>query len=121
MIMDLLIHFPIGAIKRNINNWVKNKDTILDKFLGTDKWRDKIKEVVHVDNTARPHIVDEQSNPKFYSLLKSFHKKTNLPVLINTSLNRRGEPMICSPEDAIRMFYGSGLEYLALGNYLIRK
>lgn len=90
-------------------------------FTVNEKWRDKIKEVVHVDNTARPQIVDEKSNPKFYSLLKSFHKKTGLPVLINTSLNRRGEPMICSPEDAIRMFYGSGLEYLALGNYLIRK
>lgn len=43
--MDLLIHFPIGAIKRNINNWVKNQDTILDRFLGTDKWRDRIKDV----------------------------------------------------------------------------
>ncbi|MDD5681685.1 MAG: carbamoyltransferase C-terminal domain-containing protein, partial [Candidatus Omnitrophica bacterium] len=69
-------------------------------FTVNEKWRDKIKEVVHVDNTARPQIVDEESNPKFYKLLKSFHKKTGLPVLINTSLNRRGEPMICSPEDA---------------------
>ena len=84
-------------------------------------WRDKIKEVVHVDNTARPHVVDERSNPKFYNLLKSFHKKTGLPVLINTSLNRRGEPMISSPDDALNMFYGSGLEYMTLGNYLIKK
>ncbi|MBU4376403.1 MAG: carbamoyltransferase, partial [Candidatus Omnitrophica bacterium] len=61
------------------------------------------------------------SNPKFYTLLKSFHEKTGLPVLINTSLNRRGEPMICSPDDALNMFYGSGLEYLIMGNYLIKK
>ncbi|MBU4487668.1 MAG: hypothetical protein KKI13_01180, partial [Candidatus Omnitrophica bacterium] len=50
-----------------------------------------------------------------------FHEKTGLPVLINTSLNRRGEPMICSPDDALNMFYGSGLEYLIMGNYLIKK
>ncbi len=90
-------------------------------FTVNEEWRDKIKEVVHVDNTARPQIVDEESNPKFYSLLKSFHKKTDLPVLINTSLNRRGEPMICSPDDALVMFYESGLEYLILGNCLIKK
>jgi carbamoyltransferase len=90
-------------------------------FEVSPKWRDRIKEVVHVDNTARPQVVDEELNPKFYNLLKSFHKKTGLPVLINTSLNRRGEPMICSPDDAINMFYGSGLEYMALGDYLIKK
>ncbi|MDD5681027.1 MAG: carbamoyltransferase C-terminal domain-containing protein, partial [Candidatus Omnitrophica bacterium] len=63
----------------------------------------------------------EESNPKFYKLLKSFHKKTGLPVLINTSLNRRGEPMICSPEDALIMFYESGLRYILLGDFIIDK
>lgn len=90
-------------------------------FTVNEKWRDKIREVVHVDNTARPQIVDEKSNPKFCSLLKSFHKKTGLPVLINTSLNRRGEPVVCSPDDALNMFYGSGLEYLVMGNLLVKK
>ena len=84
-------------------------------------WQDKIKEAVHVDGTARPQVVDKEANPKFYKLLQEFHKLTGIPVLINTSLNRRGEPMVCSPQDAINMFYGSGLEYMAMGNYLIRK
>jgi carbamoyltransferase len=77
--------------------------------------------VVHVDGSTRPQIVNGDKNPKFHSLLKNFYKKTGLPVLINTSLNRRGEPMVCSPQDAINMFYGSGLEYMVMGDFLINK
>ena len=87
----------------------------------TPEWKERIKEAVHVNNTLRPQVVDPETNPKFYNLLKEFHNKTKLPVLINTSLNRRGEPMVCSPQDAINMFYGSGLEYMILGNYLVKK
>ena len=90
-------------------------------FTVSKEWRKKIPEVVHIDGSARPQVVDNETNPRFYSLLKSFHKQTGLPLLINTSLNRRGEPMVCSPEDAINMFYGSGLEYMALGDFLIKK
>jgi carbamoyltransferase len=54
-------------------------------------------------------------------LLKKFEAKTGIPVLLNTSLNRRGEPMVCSPEDALNMFYGSALENLAIGDFLVRR
>ena len=84
-------------------------------------WKERIKEAVHVDDTLRPQVVDPETNPKFYKLMKEFHQKTDLPVLINTSLNRRGEPMVSSPQDAINMFYGSGLEYMILGDYLVTK
>jgi len=84
-------------------------------------WREKMKEAVHIDGTARPQVVDKETNPKYYQLLKKFHTLTKIPVLINTSLNRRGEPMVCSPQDAINMFYGSGLEYLVMGDYLVEK
>jgi len=90
-------------------------------FKVKSSWKERIKEAVHVDDTLRPQVVDPETNPRFYSLLKEFYKKTNLPVLINTSLNRRGEPMVCSPQDALNMFYGSGLEYMVLGDYLIKK
>ena len=90
-------------------------------FTVTPEWREKIKEAVHVDNTCRPQLVTEQLNPRYFKLLKSFEKRTGLPVLLNTSLNRRGEPMVCSPEDAIAMFFGCGLEYLVLGDRLISK
>ena len=90
-------------------------------FTVSDKWIERIREVVHVDSSARPQIVNRDTNPLFYELLRSFHKKTGLPVLINTSLNRRGEPMVCSAQDAVNMFYGSGLNYMVLGNFLVRK
>ena len=90
-------------------------------FTVRDKWISRIPEVVHVDKSARPQFVEEAANPLFYSLLEAFHKKTGTPVLINTSLNRRGEPIVCSPEDAIHMFYNCGLEYMAIGSFLIQK
>ncbi|MCI0652329.1 MAG: carbamoyltransferase [Planctomycetes bacterium] len=90
-------------------------------FTASEAWRKRIPEVVHVDGTCRPQLVSPELNPRFYELLTAFERRTNLPVLLNTSLNRRGEPVVCSPDDAIAMFYGSGLEFLALGNRLLRK
>jgi len=90
-------------------------------FTVKDEWIKKIPEVVHIDKSARPQIVDPKTNPRFHELLTRFHAKTGLPVLINTSLNRRGEPIVSSPEDAIGMFYNCGLEHMALGDFLIEK
>ena len=86
-----------------------------------EKWKSRIKEVVHVDGTTRPQIVTPLSNRRYYELLMKFHSKTGIPCLLNTSLNRRGEPMVCSPEDALEMFYGSDLQNLAIGDFLVRK
>ena len=86
-----------------------------------EHWKKRIPEVVHEDGTARPQIVTAQSNPLYYELLKKFEAKTGLGVLLNTSLNRRGEPMVCSPDDALNMFYGSDLQNLAVGDFLVRK
>ncbi len=86
-----------------------------------DKWKPRIPEVVHEDGTARPQIVTAQSNPRYYELLKKFEARTGIGVLLNTSLNRRGEPMVCSPDDALNMFYGSDLKNLAVGDFLVRK
>ena len=86
-----------------------------------DHWKKRIAEVVHEDGTARPQIVTARSNPRYYELLKKFEARTGLPVLLNTSLNRRGEPMVCSPDDALNMFFGSDLQILAAGDFLVRK
>ena len=86
-----------------------------------EHWKGRIPEVVHEDGTARPQIVTVKSNPRYHELLRKFEARTGLGVLLNTSLNRRGEPMVCSPEDALNMFYGSDLENLALGDFLVRK
>ncbi len=90
-------------------------------FTVKDEWAKRIPEVVHVDKSARPQFVDKKTNQRFYDLIKSFHKRSGVPVVINTSLNRRGEPIVCSPEDAIHMFYNCGLEYMAIGDFLIKK
>jgi carbamoyltransferase len=84
-------------------------------------WKKRIPEVVHEDGTARPQIVTARSNPLYYELLKKFESRTGIGVLLNTSLNRRGEPMVCSPDDALNMFFGSDLRNLAMGNFLVRK
>ena len=86
-----------------------------------ESWKPTIREIVHVDGTARPQIVTAQNNPRYYELLTKFFKKTGIPVVLNTSLNRRGEPMICSPDDALNMFYGSDLQNLGIGDFLVRK
>ena len=84
-------------------------------------WRDRIPEVIHVDGTCRPQIVEKGMNPKFYCVIENFYHKTGVPVVINTSLNRRGEPMICTPDDALAMFKESGLQYLVIGDFLLWK
>ncbi len=86
-----------------------------------DDWRIRIPEVVHEDGTARAQIVTQATNPRYYALLKEMEKLTGNGILLNTSLNRRGEPMVCSPADALNMFYGSDLEYLAMEDLLITK
>jgi carbamoyltransferase len=90
-------------------------------FTVTDAWKMRLPEVVHVDGTCRPQLVDKNESPKYYAMIESFYKKTGVPVVINTSLNRRGEAMVCSPKDAVLMFRESALDFLAIGNYLVRK
>jgi carbamoyltransferase len=77
--------------------------------------------VTHVDGSGRLQTVSKNSNPSFYALIKNFYKKTGIPVLLNTSFNVQGEPIVCSVEDAIKNFYLSGLDELYIGNYRIKK
>ena len=90
-------------------------------FKVNPEWRKRIPEVVHIDGTCRPQVVEEEINPKFYRIIKNFYSHTGIPVVINTSLNRRGEPIVCTPKDALMMFKGSGLGYIAMGNFLVSK
>jgi len=74
---------------------------------------------VHVDGTARPQLIREQDNPSYYNILKEYHKLTGIPTLVNTSYNMHEEPIVCSPNDAIRSFQQGHLEYLAIGHFLV--
>jgi len=77
--------------------------------------------VVHVDGSARLQTVSEPENPLFYGLLKAFERRTGVPVLLNTSFNVRGEPIVCSPQDAYSCFARTELDYLVMNKYLVRK
>ena len=90
-------------------------------FKVAEAWKARIPEVVHEDGTARVQVVTADSNPRYYQLLDEMEVRTGNPVLLNTSLNRRGEPMVCSPEDALNMFFGSDLEYLIMEDILVTK
>ncbi len=76
--------------------------------------------VVHVDGTARPQLIREENNPGYYRILKEYQKITGIPSLINTSFNMHEEPIVCTPQDALRAFKKAGLDYLAIGNYLLK-
>ncbi|MEE8343060.1 MAG: carbamoyltransferase C-terminal domain-containing protein, partial [Gammaproteobacteria bacterium] len=86
-----------------------------------EHWQARIPEVVHQDGTVRAQVVDKKTNPRYYRLIQELERRTGKGVVLNTSLNRRGEPMVCSPEDALRMFYGSDLEYLIMEDLLVTK
>lgn len=75
---------------------------------------------VHVDGTARPQLVKEDINPGFYKIISEYHKITGIPSIINTSFNMHEEPIVCSPYDAIRAFKLGKLDYLAIGNYIVK-
>lgn len=83
--------------------------------------RHEIPAVVHVDGTARVQTVSQELNPLYWRLIKLFGEKTGVPVVLNTSFNVDGEPIVCSPQDAIRCFFSTGLDALAIGNCLVRK
>lgn len=94
------------------------------KLFGIDKLnlqRSTIPAVTHVDYSARIQTVHEETNPKFYNLLKSFKQLTNCSVLVNTSFNVRGEPIVCTPEDAYRCFMRTEMDYLVIEDYLMTK
>ena len=86
-----------------------------------EHWKSRIPEVVHEDGTARAQVVTKATNPRYYALIEELERLRNVPVVLNTSLNRRGEPMICSPTDALNMFYGCDLEYLMMEDVLVTK
>ncbi len=83
--------------------------------------RSSIPAVTHVDYSARIQTVHNDTNPKFYSLLKAFQEATDCPILLNTSFNVRSEPIVCTPEDAFRCFMGTGIELLVVENCVLRK
>ena len=77
--------------------------------------------VTHVDGTARLQTISKDTNALFYGLINEFYKITDVPVLINTSMNVRGEPIVNTPEQAYNMIVKTDMDYIVLGNYIVKK
>jgi len=94
------------------------------KLWGIDKLnvpRSDIPAVTHIDYSARIQTVSRDTNAGYYDLIKAFEKRTGCPVLVNTSFNVRGEPIVCTPEDAYRCFMRTHIDYLVLGPFVLDK
>ena len=83
--------------------------------------RSDIPAITHIDFSARMQTVHQKTNPRFYQLLKAFADLSGCHLLVNTSFNVRGEPIVCTPEDAYRCFMSTEMDYLVIGNYLFSK
>ena len=122
---ELDIDSPYMLIVSKINEKKTFKMTEKErKLFGIEKLnikRSEIPAVTHVDYSARIQTVHKNTNPKYYKLLKVFKQKTNCPVIINTSFNVRGEPIVNTPKDAFNCFMGTNLDKLAIGNYYLDK
>jgi carbamoyltransferase len=77
--------------------------------------------ITHIDYSARIQTVHKKTNPRYWNLLKAFKQKTGVGMLVNTSFNVRGEPIVCTPEDAYRCFMNTEMDYLVLGDYVFDK
>lgn len=111
----------VSDVKKNIQIPMSEKD---QKLFGIDKLnikRSSIPAVTHVDYSARIQTVHEKTNSKYYKLIKKFKEITNCPVLVNTSFNVRGEPIVCTIEDAFKCFMGTNLDILVCENFIIKK
>jgi carbamoyltransferase len=93
----------------------------LDPMLKLASERSEFQAITHVDFSSRLQTVNNKTNPLIYSLLEEFKKKSGFPMLVNTSFNVRGEPIVCNPTDAIKCFLNSGIDLLVMSNFVVDK
>jgi carbamoyltransferase len=111
----------VADVKKN-----KRREMTLDEeaLFGIDKLnvpRSSVPAITHIDYSARIQTVHADTNPRYHAVISKFKEKTGCPLIVNTSFNVRGEPIICSPTDAFKCFMGTELDVLAVGNYLLIK
>ena len=122
---ELDVPSPYMLLVANVKNSLCKELTEEEKNLfGIDRLninRSTIPAVTHVDYSARIQTVHKETNPYYYDLLREFYNLTGCPLVINTSFNVRGEPIVCTPEDAYKCFMGTDLDKLVIGNYILNK
>jgi carbamoyltransferase len=122
---DINVASPYMLMVANINNdKIIKMDKFQEKLFGIDKLnikRSEIPAVTHVDYSARIQSVHKETNEKYFNLIKKFKEKTNCPVIVNTSFNVRGEPIVNTPIDSYNCFMGTELDKLVIGNCYLEK
>jgi len=123
---DFWMPFAPSILKERTDEYLVNHKQIDSPYMiicfdSTEKVKE-LKAACHpYDNTIRPQVVYKDWNPDYYRLIKEFEKLTGRGAILNTSFNLHGHPIVCSPKDALEVFKKSGLEYMAMGNFLVRK
>ena len=111
----------VDNVKQNKRREMTSEE---EQLFGIEKLnikRSDIPAVTHVDYSARIQTVHQETNPRYHALISKFKEKTGCSVVVNTSFNVRGEPIVCTPKDAFRCFMGTEIELLVVGNSLLRK
>jgi carbamoyltransferase len=111
----------VADVQKKLRRQMTDEENAL---FGIDKLnikRSLIPAVTHVDYSARVQTVHANTNPRFHALITKFKELTGCPVVVNTSFNVRGEPIVCTPEDAFRCFMGTGIEWLVCGDAILAK
>jgi carbamoyltransferase len=114
----MLLVMPVNKKRRNELPVNYEKDDLSTRLYFK---RSDVPAITHIDFSARVQTVNKTTNERFYKLLEAFKKLTGYGILINTSFNVRGEPIVCNPEDAVRCFMNTEIDYLAINNYLFAK
>jgi carbamoyltransferase len=104
---------------RNLGGCEKAAEFMTVTFDCTDEMKRLCPAAVHVDGTARPQLVSERTNPSFHRIIKAYEARTGTPSVINTSFNMHEEPIVGSPDDAVRAFLLGNIDYLAAGSFLV--
>ena len=111
----------VAPVRNNLRHPLTSEQ---EQLFGIEKLkvpRSELPAITHVDYSARVQTVHPETNPRYYELLSHFQEKTGCGVLVNTSFNVRGEPIVCTPEDAYRCFRRTEMDYLVLGNFFLAK
>lgn len=112
----MLIVAPVAKDKRRKMTKEENSLFGIDKL---NVPRSSVPAITHVDYSARIQTVHSETNPRYYALISKFKEKTGCPLVVNTSFNIRGEPIVCSPTDAFKCFMGTEIDVLAVGDYML--
>ena len=124
---DFWMPFAGTILKEREKDYIENEKDIpapymVMAFRTKPLGKSQLRASIHpYDKTIRPQVLEESANPSYHRILKEFDRLTGIGGVLNTSFNLHGEPIVCSPEDAMRTFLNSGLQYLAIGNYLVEK